>query len=741
MKKLLCILTAAALAVPGILSAQAQDMPGRRKVAVVLSGGGAKGVAHIGALRVIEEAGIPIDMIVGTSMGSIVGGLYSIGYTPDQLDSMVMHQDWGLLLSDRTERRMQTFSQKETDSKYIVSLQFGKMKDSFGGYIKGSNLEMLFNDLMVGYHDPINFSELPIPFACVAADIVDGKPVVFHEGVLATAMRASMAIPGVFTPVYLDDMVLVDGGMVNNFPTNVAMDMGADIVIGVDVRSDLKSKDELTGAPAILTQIIDLTMQQQTYHRNIELADVYMKVDVAGYSSASFNLPALDSLIRRGQEAAEEQWSDLMDLKTKIGIPVDFVPEQHGPYISLKERGDFHIYEIGFDHLTPREKNWVMRKCRMKRDSDMSVASLNRCLSILTATSSYSNIYYSLRDTLDGYNLRFHLEEKRDNSLNIGIDVDTEEIASALVNRTFRLGKKLPMEASLTGRIGQRIMAQVDYSFFFSPLSYFNIDYTFNYNDININDNGSRYFNTTYYRNMASAGYNDMNFLRQNMKFGVGLRYEYFSFRHLLFDHEGEPMQLESEGLVSYYARVDYETLDHPYFVMCGSAFSLGYDLYTDNFFQYKGHGPFSAISGSWMTAVPLAKRFSIIPSLYGRVLIGSDIPFPMLNMVGGKFFGRYFPQQMPFDGIGYMESAPNIFLATKLQGRMLIGKRHYVSASFNYALANSDFASLLSYGTNYFGASIDYGYDFRLFPVMASFSWSNITQSLNFYVQAGYMF
>ncbi len=740
MRKAFYILLAVVLATPVVLPAQQDNAP-RKKVAVVLSGGGAKGVAHIGALRVIEEAGIPIDMIVGTSMGSIVGGLYSIGYTPDQLDSMVMSQDWGLLLSDRTERRFQTFSQKETSTKYLISLPFGKKMEGFGGLVKGANLEMLFNDLMVGYHDSINFRDLPIPFACVAANIVDGQPVVFQEGVLQTAMRASMAIPAFFTPVYMGDMVLVDGGMMNNFPTNVAMDMGADIIIGVDVQSELKSKDELTGAATILTQIVDLVMQQNTYRRNISLTDVYVKVDVHGYSSASFNLPALDSLMHRGKEAALGQWDELLDLKKTIGIPSDFVPNPHGPYQSLNDKGNCHVYNISFNELTTRERNWIMRKCRMKEDTDMSVASLNRCMSILGATTTYSNIYYSLRDTLDGFNLYFHLDEKKGNVLNIGVNVDSEEIASALGNYVFRFGEKVPMEISLTGRVGRRIMAQGDFLFYTSPLSFFKFDYTFNHNDINIYDYGDKYFNTTYNHNLAAISFNDMNFLRQNLKLELGLRYEYYSFRHLLFNHDGDPMSLESEGLASYYMRVAYESLNHPYFFQRGSAFSVGYDLYTDNGFQYKGHSPFMALSYSWTTAIPLTKRFSLIPSLYGRILNGSDIPFPMLNMVGGKFFGRYLPQQMPFDGIGYMEAVPHIFFAAKLQGRQRIGTRHYVSASVNYGLTNNGFSTILSQGDHYFGAAIDYGFDFRLFPVMASFSWSNVTHSVGFYIQAGYMF
>ena len=195
----------------------------RKKVGVVLSGGGAKGMAHIKALKVIEEAGIPIDYIAGTSMGAIVGGLYAIGYTPEQLDSMVRKQDWTFLLSDRIKRSAMSLTDRERSEKYTVSIPFTKTpKDAAtGGIMKGQNLANLFSDLTVGYHDSIDFNKLPIPFACVAANVVNGEQIVFHDGILSTAMRASMAIPGVFTPVRQDSMVLVDGGIVNNYPADV----------------------------------------------------------------------------------------------------------------------------------------------------------------------------------------------------------------------------------------------------------------------------------------------------------------------------------------------------------------------------------------------------------------------------------------------------------------------------------------------------------------------------------------
>ena len=246
MRKIVFIILLAIVFAPVVMA--------RKKVAVVLSGGGAKGTAHIGALKVMEEAGIPIDYIVGTSMGAIVG-LYSIGYTAHQLDSMVNKQDWAFLLSDKLLPDEQTFMQKEQAGMYQLSFPFsiGKGKKFVGGgVINGQNLSNLFTELTVGYNVPLDFNDFPIPFACVATNVVNGEAVIFHQGLLDEAMRASMAIPAVFTPVRMDSMVLVDGGMVNNFPVNIAYEMGADVVIGIDVQSPLLDAAELTGTKEIL---------------------------------------------------------------------------------------------------------------------------------------------------------------------------------------------------------------------------------------------------------------------------------------------------------------------------------------------------------------------------------------------------------------------------------------------------------------------------------------------------------
>ena len=179
MRKFLLLWLVGLMLVPSVMAE-------RKKVGLVLGGGGAKGVAHIGVLKVLEEAGIPIDYIAGTSMGAIVGGLYSIGYDAAEIDSMVRVQDWSMLLSDRVKRSNLTFPEKENSERYVFSLPFGRNEKDrvIEGMIKGQNLQNLFSDLTIGYHDYVDFDQLNIPFACVALNVVDGEEYVFHQGSL-----------------------------------------------------------------------------------------------------------------------------------------------------------------------------------------------------------------------------------------------------------------------------------------------------------------------------------------------------------------------------------------------------------------------------------------------------------------------------------------------------------------------------------------------------------------------------
>jgi len=204
------------------------------KIAVVLSGGGAKGFAHVGVLKVLEQEGIPVDIIVGTSMGSLIGGIYALGYTADEIENIIRQQDWETLLFDKIERKNLSFNDRYLNQRYFLSFSFSDRK-SIGlpqGIIKGQNVLNTFCELSANVPVDADFGQFPISFACVATDLETEEEVILTDGFFPTALFASMAIPGAFQAAKRDSAMLVDGGVVNNFPTDVAKNMGADIIIG-----------------------------------------------------------------------------------------------------------------------------------------------------------------------------------------------------------------------------------------------------------------------------------------------------------------------------------------------------------------------------------------------------------------------------------------------------------------------------------------------------------------------------
>ena len=711
----------------------------RKKVGVVLSGGGAKGVAHVGALKVIEEAGIPIDIVVGTSMGSIVGGLYAIGYTPHQLDSMVKKQDWNFLLTDRTERSHKTFQEKVESEKYVISIPLHqrrgtKMPD---GIVRGINLNALFTDLTIGYHDSIDFNKLPIPFACVAVDLRAGNEVVFHNGHLMEAMRASMAIPAVFTPVRKDSMVLIDGGLLNNFPVDVARAMGAEIIIGVDVQSSVEEKNKLMTVVDMVNKLTDMTGKEK-YTHNIAHTDVYIKVDVAGYSAASFDAASLDTLTRRGEEAARHSWNSLLASKKLIGISDQFAPQKHGPYHLISDENPILIRHISFHGVGQKDGNRLMEKAKVFEHNYTTMGMLKKAVDNLYSLQAYSNITYQLIESLEGYDLEFTLEDHTPSHIGLGVRFDSEEIAAVQIGAVYRFKSAIPTQVAFTARLGKRAGARLDYQVLPSRLRFFNLSYMFQYNDMNIYYKGDREYNTTYRHHLAELGYT--NIVNRNMKYGLGLRYEYYDYSTFLFSSTENKMTVKPEDFFSYYALMQYDTKDKKSYPSKGISLQAEVSVYTDNLSAYNGHSPFGVASAWWEGVYSVTNRFSLIPSFYGRVLFGQDSPYPFMNMLGGDAPGRYVPQQIPFTGIDYMEVLDNSIAIGRLEFRQRMGKKNYLSLTTNYGLTENNFGNILK-GKQLFGIGVGHGYDSVIGPIEASLSISNRTNQLGFYGSVGFVF
>ncbi len=735
MKKHLLFLLIALLTASVTIAERAT--PQRKKVGLVLSGGGAKGMAHIGALKVIEEAGIPIDYIVGTSMGSIIGGLYAIGYTPEQMDSMVRKQDWQFLLSDRTPRSDKNMAERETDEQFIISVPFSKtaIREVTGGLIKGQNISNLFSQLTLGYHDSIDFNRLPIPFACVAEDIVKGEEKVFHHGILATAMRASMAIPGVFTPVRLDGMVLVDGGVVNNYPVNVARQMGADYIIGIDVQSELKPASELSNAGSILGQLIDL-MGQDLYLKNKAETNTYIKVNVKGYSAASFTQPAIDSLIVRGEEAARQNYERLLKLKRSMGLDDDYRPMPRDKY----EPTDWiMVNKIHFDGLDEKDTKWIMKRCDLEENGLNNIRRIEETTSIIRANTSYSNVSYKLTHADDGrFDLTYTVSKKMENRINVGIRFDSEEIASLLINANTMLNTRLPSYLAATVRLGKRYAVKLNYGIEPSPLSSLGLSYQFQYNDIDYYQEGKRSFNSTFRYHAGEISY--YNVWLRNVRFGLGVRYELYNYDKLLYQEGSGQLDVQDEHFFNYFANLHYDTYDKAYFPTKGVKMHGSYTFYTDNFTEYDNHAPFSAIQGSVEGVIPITNRFSLLPGVYGRFLIGKDVPLAKRNIMGGEIMEQYLPDQLPFVGTPHVELMDNSLLIGGLKFRQRMGAVHYLSLSGNYALSSHKIKGLLTEKTM-FGCSIGYGMDSMFGPLEASLNYANHANKVNIYINLGYKF
>ncbi len=266
----------------------AQERP---TIGLALSGGGARGAAHVGVLKVLEEQRVPVDYVAGTSMGAIVGGFYAAGYSPGEIGEILTTLDWADVLADRTAYRELAFRRKEDERRYMMDVDLGVGRKGFKlppGLRTGQKLGFLLSRYLRGVADTTDFDQLPTPFRAVAADITTGEEVVLGSGQLATAIRASMAIPGVFSPVDLDGRLLVDGGIANNVPVDVVREMGADVVIAVDIAERLLTREELDDFLEITNQALNMLTRGNMESR-LAKADLVLVPAVQEFGSMAFD--------------------------------------------------------------------------------------------------------------------------------------------------------------------------------------------------------------------------------------------------------------------------------------------------------------------------------------------------------------------------------------------------------------------------------------------------------------------
>ena len=427
----------------------------RPKIGYAFGGGGAKGIAEIGVLRVLEDAGIRPDYITGTSIGSIVGGLYAIGYSVEELEELSRTIDWNYYFNDELNRIDIPIEERLISDRYQLKLNIedGGIKLP-AGFVQGQKVGLLLSQLTLPVHGVTNFDDFNIPFRCVAADFETGDPVVLGKGSLAKAIRASMSIPSVFEPIEIDGKLLIDGGVVRNLPVQEVKAMGADIIIAIDVTSPLYKKDELSSFVTVLEQAGSYRLAESIEEAK-ELADIFIHPDIDEFGALDFENN--DSLMVRGARAAREKLPEILALLA--GNRKD----------SLMARGirmpkTYDIQEI-FVRGTSEESRQLSEKiATIQSKRGYSIEKVEERIKMLFGSNFLRDAYYEVIEGEEGgYELDIDASLQSGKYLQISANYDSDLKAGLLVNATYR-GKGLrSAKLSADVKLSENPLLQLDY--------------------------------------------------------------------------------------------------------------------------------------------------------------------------------------------------------------------------------------------------------------------------------------
>lgn len=413
-------LLALTLAAPPVLAEPGQQQP---KVGLALSGGGARGTAHVGVLRALEEMGIRVDYIAGTSMGAIVGGLYASGYDSDQILRIVEELDWEKAMTDRPARINRTMRSKDLDREFLIPYRLGFNRGSFQfplGVVEGQHLDQVFQQLLMPVVGVTDFDRLPIPFRAVATDLATGDEVVLGQGSLANVLRASMSVPGVFAPVTIDDRMLVDGGMSNNLPVDVVRDMGADVVIAVDISSPMLSKEELTSVLSVTEQLTNFLTRWSTENQIESLGpqDVLLVPDLEAFTSADFD--QVLAIMKKGYEAADRQRDQL----TQLAVAEQRTPRDP-PHMPTQVAVDF--VEVENDSVL--DDRIIRSRLAVQPGQPVELSSLNADLDQIYSLGVFQSVTYDFVEGDEGETGLLIDARRRDwgpNYLQFGLELSSD---------------------------------------------------------------------------------------------------------------------------------------------------------------------------------------------------------------------------------------------------------------------------------------------------------------------------
>lgn len=710
----------------------------RPKVGLVLSGGGAKGLAHIGVLKVIDSLGIQVDYIGGTSMGAVVGGLYASGYTANQLDSIFSRIDVDALLQDYTPRESKSFYEKRNDEIYALTLPFNNFKLGLpSGLSKGLYNFNLMSKLTQHVSDVRDFDKLPIPFLCIATDVETGEQIVLDEGILAQAIIASGALPTLYSPVEINGRLFIDGGVVNNYPVEELKNRGVDFIIGIDVQDGLKNREQLKDVTAVLAQINNFSMIEKMEGKR-NLTNIYIKPDIKGYSVVSFDKGK--EIIKKGNEKANEFIKELLPLRN--------IDER--PVYKVVQNDSIFIRDITFNKLENFTRAYIVGKLKIKRNTKVPIAQIEKGISNLNATQNFSAISYSFEKTQSGERLALQLKENKNNAfLKFGLHYDDLYKSGVLVNYTH---KKLIVKndvASLDVILGDNFRYNFDYyidngfywSFGFnSKFNSFNRNIATDFsNGIVFTDLGINSINIDL-TDITNQAYVQTIFA-QKFSFGAGLEFKYLNIESETLENT-TPI-FDKSNYVSAFGYLKYDSFNQKYFPKKGWSFSgdlktfLYSSDYTNEFERFS-----IAKADVGIVFEPL-KRATIKLQSEGGFAIG-ERSISFFDFVLGGYGFVSTNNIRPFMGYDFLSLAGDSYVKGTVTLDYEFYKKHHVNFTGNFAnLGNRIFEHIEGWLTKpkYTGYGFGYGMESIIGPLEIKHSWSPDTKEHYTWFSVGFWF
>jgi len=711
------------------------------KVGLVLSGGGAKGFAHVSILKAIEEAGVRVDYIGGTSMGAIIGALYASGYSASELDSIIRSVDYEEILSNNTPRKSKPFYEKDDGEKYALTLPIRKKSVGIPKAIsEGQNFFNLLCELTQHVNDIHDFRKLPIPFLCMATNLETGKQEILDHGFLPLAVKASGSFPTLLAPVEIGDKLLTDGGVVNNFPVEEVKNMGPDVIIGVDMQSGLESKDELNSVVKILNQVVGFQMYNSLKDK-YELVDLLIKPNLEKYNVISFS--EIDDIMKQGDSAA---MANMTQLKKIAKCQKKESPRPTNTADSKK----LHVYRTEISGNKNYTRAYILGKLNLKNKDTISYKNLVESVNNLTATDNFEIVQYEVDETEYGNIIKFKVKESDViNYLKLGIHYDDLYKTGVLINVTSKhlLFNNDILSADMV--LGDHLRYNINY--FIDNGFYWSLGFKFRYNifnrNIKVKTEGVDKINLNY-EDFTNQAYMQTVFSR---RFAIGAGVEYKRvvastetikvLQNGVYDSEKERLYFDKSNYLNLFGYLKLDTYDKSYFPKEGVFLDAGILYYAAASDYLDNFTPFFQLKANFGIASTFFDKLTAQFFSEAGLIIGDNKNRALAFNVGG--YGENFINNfIPFYGYDYAELEGNGFLKSGLTLRYEFVKKNYFSMTANYARVEDDlFNKGKIFENTLSGYMVGYGLETFLGPVEVHYTWSPEQRSNYWYFNVGYWF